>query len=246
MTVHDNFDRNLESWLNEGPNRLPERAVDRIVGEIERIDARRPAWLLRRETVNRLVLSFGGVAALVLVVIGAAYYIGPNGFGSASGTLYSSSRHGYTLRIPTTWTVNQIDGSWALGTVFDYLGPGSDQFVNPAEPGVDRFMNSQPLGAGMTPEQWTAQYIAVNKPFFGNCRDVAESPLRVGGVDGTILESDCSGTATGPTDAAQLTLVHAGRGYVFRVLSSDGFPDEKALLQSWVATLGWTDVTASP
>jgi hypothetical protein len=160
--------------------------------------------------------------------------------------LYSSNRHGYTLRIPTNWTVNQIAGEWAPGTIFNALPtPGADEFVDPSAPDITRFMNSQPLTGGMTPEQWTAQYIALHRPFFGNCRDMAESTLRVGGVDGSILESDCSGTGAGPIDAAQLTLVHAGRGYVFRVISN-GSADEKALLQSWVASLGWTEVTTSP
>jgi len=246
MSIQDNFDRALVSWLSEGPNRLPEAAVDRIVGDIERIDTRKPAWFPARETVNRLVLSFGGVAVLVLVVIGAAYYLNPSGVGGPDGKLFSSSRYGYTLRISTNWTVSQTAGEWTANDYFNSLPtPGADEFVDPNNVNTTRFMNSQPIG-DMTPEQWTTRYLARHKAFFSNCHDMGTTPLHVGGVDGTILESDCSGTGAGPIDVAQLTLVHEGRGYVFRVLSANGSADEKAVLKSWVASLGWTEITATP
>jgi hypothetical protein len=192
--------------------------------------------------MNRLVLSFGGVAVLLIVVIGAAYYFGPKPSVPGSGKPYSSSRHGYSLQIPTNWTVNEIAGSWAPGAVFPYLGPGSDQFVDPAHGDITRFMNSQPITGGMTSEQWLTQYIAIHTAFFDNCRQLSEAGVQAGGQPATMYTFDCSGAGSSREDSSQVLLTHDGRGYAFRVIT-DGPGDEKQILTDWIATLGWVPVT---
>jgi len=246
MSAQDTFDRNLESWLAEGPHRLPEAAVNRIVGEIERIDTRKPAWLLRRETVNRLVLSFGGVAVLLIAVIGAAYYFNQrNSSPGTNGTLFTSSRHGYSVRIPTNWSVNEVAGEWQPGSLFaGNLDPGVDDFVNPDQPNILRFMKSQPITAGMTSDQWMTQFISIHDTAFPECRHLTESDTRLVGEDARVYTFDCSGSPTGEADWAELLVTHDGRGYAFRVNS--GPADEKALLLDWVATLGWVPVVPAP
>ena len=61
MNAQSDFDQLLDSWLADGPSELPDQAVSRIVQSID--NERRPSWLPRRETMNRLVVAAGSVAA---------------------------------------------------------------------------------------------------------------------------------------------------------------------------------------
>ena len=76
MNKQFDFDQLLDSWLADGPSELPEQAVSRIVQSIDD-NERRLSWLPRRETMNRLVVAAGSVAAIVLVAV--------IGFGIVSG-----------------------------------------------------------------------------------------------------------------------------------------------------------------
>ncbi len=68
MNVQDNFDRVIEirGWQMD-LSELARGGLDRIVGEIELDNKRRPFWLPGRETMNRLVIAAGSVAAVVLI-----------------------------------------------------------------------------------------------------------------------------------------------------------------------------------
>ena len=76
MSTQFDFDQLLDSWLADGPSELPDQAVSRIVQSIDD-NERRLSWLPRRETMNRLVVAAGSVAAIVLVAV--------IGFGIVSG-----------------------------------------------------------------------------------------------------------------------------------------------------------------
>ena len=76
MNKQFDFDQLLDSWLADGPSELPDQAVSRIVQSIDD-NERRLSWLPRRETMNRLVVAAGSVAAIVLVAV--------IGFGIVSG-----------------------------------------------------------------------------------------------------------------------------------------------------------------
>jgi hypothetical protein len=75
MSTQSDFDQLLDAWIAEGPSELPDRAVSRIVNAID--DSRKPSWLPRRETMNRLVLAAGSLAAVALIAV--------LGFGLAAG-----------------------------------------------------------------------------------------------------------------------------------------------------------------
>ena len=221
--------------------------------------------------MNRLALAVGGVAALALVaVIGIGLVSGggllgpgatpaptPSSEPTAEATpdpasesvAYSSDRHFYSLRIPAGWRVNEIPGSWQPGGIFNYMGAGSDQFVDPTEPAwaeLDRFMNSQPVSADLTFEQWVGEVELVHNAFFTNCSKLSSEDSTLVGEPALIETADCDDTDhTTVTDAAAALVMHDGRGYWFRVLS-EGTADEKALLLEWLATLQFTDVAATP
>ena len=76
MSTQFDFDQLLNSWLADGPSELPDQAISRIVQSIGD-NERRLSWLPRRETMNRLVVAAGSVAAIVLVAV--------IGFGIVSG-----------------------------------------------------------------------------------------------------------------------------------------------------------------
>ena len=240
MTVQDRFDKMIDSWLMDGPNRLPEAAIDRIVTEIGRADPGRPSWLPGRKTFSKLALTFAVVAVLAIAVAGIAYLFGSGGIGGGTG--YVSQRHSYSIRIPGKWTVNQIPGSWEPGSVFDYLGEGSDQFVDPNDPAIVRLMNSQPVAAGITFDQWVADDDVIQGRWFTNCRYLTHEALTIAGEQARLRTADCTGTHAAPPDVAELVVLHNGRAYAFRVLNdaSGSVQDEKALLLDWLKTLRFT------
>jgi hypothetical protein len=85
MNVQDDFDRQIASWLAEGPHRLPEAAIDRIVADVEQSRTRKLAWLPRRETMNRILGAAGSSAAVVvLAVLGVGLVSGGGLFGPSA------------------------------------------------------------------------------------------------------------------------------------------------------------------
>ena len=85
MSTQSDFDQLLDSWLADGPSELPDQAVSRIVQSIDD-NERRLSWLPRRETMNRLVVAAGSVAAIVLVAVigfGIVSGGGPSSLGAA-------------------------------------------------------------------------------------------------------------------------------------------------------------------
>ncbi len=65
MTRRLDLDRTLEDWLNQGPSQLPDRAIDGIVRQLDEAKQRRRLWPPRRDFMNRMFLSLGGVGAAV-------------------------------------------------------------------------------------------------------------------------------------------------------------------------------------
>lgn len=93
MNAQSDFDQLLDSWLADGPSELPDQAVSRIVQSIDD-NERRLSWLPRRETMNRLVVAAGSVAAIVLVAVigfGIVSGGGTSGVGAAPSPTPSSS-----------------------------------------------------------------------------------------------------------------------------------------------------------
>jgi hypothetical protein len=102
MNVQDNSDRQIASWLAEGPHRLPEAAIDRILVDIEQSDTRKLTWLRRRETMNRPNVAAGSLAAVALtVVIGIGLLSGGGGFGFGPGPTASPTPSPTATATPT-------------------------------------------------------------------------------------------------------------------------------------------------
>jgi len=78
--------RVLESWLADGPSEMPERALNRLLDELETTSQRRPLWLPGRTQMSRTILAIGGLTALLIVIVGGTYYLGWLPGGSGFGT----------------------------------------------------------------------------------------------------------------------------------------------------------------
>jgi hypothetical protein len=106
MTASPDFDRFLESWLADGPSELSDRAMSRIAQAID--DSQRgPAWLPRRETMNRMIIAAGSVAAIALItVIGIGLVSGGAPFGPGAPPTASPPPASDGQLQPGTYTVH--------------------------------------------------------------------------------------------------------------------------------------------
>ena len=81
MTRQPDVDQLVESWLAEGPSRMPDRVVDNIVSHIEENPQPGSFWPRRRIKLNRMTLAVAGVAALAIGLAGIGLAFGPTGPG---------------------------------------------------------------------------------------------------------------------------------------------------------------------
>lgn len=147
MTRQLDVDRLLDSWLAEGPNELPDHAVDNILNQLDENEQRR-RWLPGRERMNRMIFAIGGIAAVVAVAfLGYRFYGNQPGVGGPPGPTpiptatpialptgdaaiqpgrYSVDLHGYR------YTVTIVSD----GDVADTFA-GSGTFVNSGQWGVN-------------------------------------------------------------------------------------------------------------
>lgn len=117
MNVQDNFERQVASWLAEGPHQLPETALDRILGVIDQTDTWRPTWLPRRETMNRTILAAGSLAAVVLLaVIGFGLWSGGGMLGPGATTSPTSSPEPTVSTLPSASPRPATEGELQPGT----------------------------------------------------------------------------------------------------------------------------------
>jgi hypothetical protein len=84
MKPETRADQAFESWLADGPTRMPEHLVDSIVTQLEQTHQRKHLWLPGREQMNRMMIAVGGVAAVALLAVVGLYFVGRgSGIGSA-------------------------------------------------------------------------------------------------------------------------------------------------------------------
>lgn len=74
-------DEAFESWLDEGPTRMPAHLVDSIVTQLEHTHQRKHLWLPGRERMNRMMVAVGGVAAVAVLAAVGLYFVGHGGGG---------------------------------------------------------------------------------------------------------------------------------------------------------------------
>ena len=76
MSRQFDVDRNLETWLTDGPTRMPEHMVSSIVTQLEETHQRKHLWLPGREQMNRMMVAVAGTAAIGLLAVVGLYFVG--------------------------------------------------------------------------------------------------------------------------------------------------------------------------
>ena len=72
---------------------------------------------------------------------------------------YTSSRHGFSIKVPETWTVTPATSAWPAGTeAAAPPDPMLDVFEDPADASLTFAVVSQPLASGVTADAWLTTY----------------------------------------------------------------------------------------
>jgi hypothetical protein len=266
MNRQVNVDRELEGWLAEGPSQLPDHVIDSIVRQLEETHQRKHWWLPGREEMNRMILAIGGVAAaFALTILAVGMYLGlsanapPVGdepaYPAASpasitpaptagptaphGVPYTSERHGYSLLLPDeTWTVEEFQGTWRLGSTFNEIGPGVDSVKEAGVTGRYILFNSQPVPSGESLMHWVIAYDEAVRRRFPNCGIDQVESVRVGEEFARVNTYVCG--ADSP--AYEAVMLHGGRAYAIRVFhETDPKMDPRPIFDEWLSRFRFND-----
>jgi hypothetical protein len=249
-------DQILTDWLAEGPSQLPDHAINNLVRQLDDTKRRGSSWLPRRETMTRLLVSVGGVAAaLIVAAVGIAYFYGPLGPGGPTGPVHTSERHGYSVVLPDdSWGVIERQGRWlGVGTAFDSESPGVDLFdrTDP-EPRtlISVWVTSQPLPEGMSFDEWMDAHDRSNQVVHACFRQEGSYEYRT--VDGERARigvhhcPDWGGPGIGWA-TVQVLVAHEGRAYAAYLWPEEDpemeslFGDLKAQGLRWLSRFSFTD-----
>jgi len=142
--------------------------------------------------------------------------------------VFTSPRHGYSIRYPAGWATTPGSGPWTTGVDTLYRDPALDAIES------DEALlaaASTPLGAGQTPDQWLAPYCRSGASAGGPCG----REITIGGVTGYVSHDGVpaeGGTVATGGRIFSAAVVTGGRGYSFTL---DGHVDQAlfdALLSS--------------
>ncbi len=172
MTTDRDLDRIARAWLADGPEELSDRVIDAAVDQIHLTRQRRTfgvPWRLPTMTTPARVATAAVIGVLVFggallffgrpgqpAVGGAAASpsasVAPTTAPSAAATtaiptpaltqVITSSRHGYSVTVPSDWTFTPATAPWTTGIDILADDPGLDRIGN-AE--VTLAIASQPL-----------------------------------------------------------------------------------------------------
>ena len=160
----------------------------------------------------------------------------PSAAASITWVRYDSPRNGYSIDLPSDWTVKSATGPWQPGQLLQENDAGADRMDGPAHVA---FAGSQPLAAGSDADAWIQGIWDLRRAAQGPempCQNPLEDWVEVPVGDATgLMDTKCEGLVL-------LVLVVAGdRGYMFVDQSSD-----RALFEQRLARVELTPETALP
>ena len=218
MTDDQRLSAIIDSWLVEGPKRMPDRVVDVVADRISH-QSQRPAWRfpgreLHMPTYPRIAAA---VATIAIVAIGGIYLLGQSGASGVGGPAATQSpspsavstptaspallssfifNPKVTVQAPAGWTVDG-DGvrTFGLKPPVEPSGPGAGSILVMSGPFVDAAdaeCEGRPaVGVGATVAELVAAFsshLAVSTTLAGT--------VDVGGRTGQILDVQLAPTWT--------------------------------------------------
>ena len=237
MSAPRDLDRLLQSFLNEGPQELPDPSYDEVRDRMERTRQRAFIGSWRTPDMNRY-LKIGLAAAAVVVLAVVSYNLLPGSAGPGAGPTgtpespsvspsataeptaspasappltqsFTSTLHGISLSYPEGWIAQAATEPWTAGmSEPQWNSAFADILYGPVlEDHLFLAIASQPVGDS-TAEDWLAEGMA-------SVGCTATEPIAVDGASGLI--GDC--------DDMVAAVTIAGRGYLIHLFTS---PDDPA------------------
>jgi len=146
---------------------------------------------------------------------------------------FTSSRHGYSIRVPASWTATPARDRWSGS---DGPDPGAGNMDTLSGPGYRLVIESAPLGR-QTPDAWRAAYAARNGLDGVGVCDVLpkdQPRIQIGSVSGYLDGDDCPGdSAVVAGDRFFEALAFTGgRVYLFWIQGTVDRPSFEAVLST--------------
>jgi hypothetical protein len=229
MSAPRDLDRLLQSFLNEGPQELPDPSYDEVRDRMEHTRQRAFIGSWRTPDMNRfLKVGLAAAAVVLIAVVGYNLLPGsptPGGEPSASPSVpptaeptpspgaappltqtFTSTVHGISVSYPEGWTVLAATEPWTgcLYCAAVHANPQADVLLHPVyDDGLFLRIASQPIGDS-TPEDWVAAQMATDEldpPLGRGC--TTTEPIIVDGATGL----------SGGDTCLVAVVTTAGRGY---------------------------------
>lgn len=255
MTEND-FDLAARAWLDDGPTRMSDRAVQSALDEVHTTRQRRPwrpAW--RAPHVSNFTRE--AIAAILVVAVGLlAVSIVPRGpdRGSVGGPLPSTSpsatpaldfppltttfvspRNGFSIKHPGRVAITRARQLWGFNKQVDDGFDVVETGLAAVFKGASTDLGSIPAGSFRTIDARIDEYLAEESVSPGGCgiprSDQAE--ITIDGQPARIAECP---------NRIEVTVVADGRLYLFTLASVR--PDARAVFDAFAATIDLTPETA--
>jgi hypothetical protein len=240
MTDQDraSFDPRIADWLEGDPNTAPEPTLEIVLAAFPSTKQRRGSRLPWRFSLMPTSFKLAlGAAAVVVVVLGGAFALGPrspNGVGGPGSTPspspsitsvpssspeaqatvptdwkpYTSSRFAYTVDYPVAWGVTPATQDWPSIGFPENGGEGLDNF-GPKPFGIQVWVSSVALKTGADEADWITAVDDVNDAFCNQTSNRHDIT-----VDGATLRQEdqvCGQTYN------IIEVVGAGRGRFYKI-----------------------------
>ena len=156
---------------------------------------------------------------------------------ACSSEAFESSRHGYSLEVPSDWDVTEYPGTW---TELEQFSPGAEvpgeDVVAPADLSSFLVSNSMEIPSGMTAAEWQEAFDALVAPALTEeCPGTTASDV-VAGEPAAVVEQPCEGSII-----VGRRLTHAGRGYYFTIRFPADDAAARETLESVVHSIEFID-----
>jgi hypothetical protein len=223
MTHERDIERILGHWFGDGPSEVPDRVMDVVADRIAR-QPQRPAWRLhwREPTMNTMLRAAAGIAAVLVVAVGAIYVLrsaAEPGIGAPPATT-SPSPTGSPSAVPTlkTTTSSMFQPTLSVEAPADWNVRDGDRTFLLEAPGT-------PSGANGTIGVMTGPFVRFDDR---DCEDRA--PAGVGTSVAEVVATLAADPRIVTTGAQAVTI----DGFTGQMLDVQVAPD-------WTGTCGWSD-----